>query len=64
VFTLPQAYAAGQPSFTLQYFDGCRVSGMLVHLDDPWNGMRRRAEHLRKEAFRGGFVAFGREQKI
>lgn len=40
------------------------IGWILIHIDNPRDGIARKAKHLLKEAFRGSRIAFGGEQEI
>lgn len=61
---LAQANSPGQHTFLLEGPNGCWISGVLIHIDHAWNGIRRAAKYPLKEAFRRSGIAFGREQEI
>ena len=64
ILALTQTNSTGKCTFRFQGIDGGWIGWVLIHIDDPRNGIRRQAEDLLKEAFRAGCVALRREQEI
>src|SRR5438270_6513188 len=64
ILALTQTNSTRKCTFRFQGIHGGWIGWVLIHIDDPRNGIRRQAEDLLKEAFRAGCVALRREQEI
>jgi hypothetical protein len=64
ILALAQTNSAGESALGLQGFHCRRIGRVLIHIDDPRNGIGGRAKYFLKEAFSCSGVAFRRQQKI
>jgi hypothetical protein len=64
VLALAQANATRQRALGFQRLDGCRIGGVLVHVQHPWHGTTRCFYGFNKEALRRRRIPFRRQQKL